>query len=78
MRLVRRPPVVGEGRCPSACQPSITHEQVDGHAEALMLDDLPAPLALWRRGVLALPVEVMFVDPVIQASYGSRYTEPIG
>jgi len=66
MRFICRAPVVRKRCCLAARQLAIPNEEVNGDAALLMLYDLLASLALRRCRVLALPVEVVLVDPVVQ------------
>jgi len=57
--------VVGEG-CRFACgQFVFAHKQMDVDAQSGVADDLLAALAAWVCGVLALPVKVAVIDPVV-------------
>lgn len=57
--------MVGEGGCFTCGQLVFAHKQMDVDAQSGVADDLLAALAARVGGVLALPVKVAVIDPVV-------------
>ena len=52
----------------AALQLVLAHEKVDGNTQFFMLNDFLAALALWRGGVLTLPMKVTLIHPMVQVT----------
>ena len=59
---------VDKRRSFAALQFVLAHKQVDGNPQFFMLDDFLAALALWRGGVLTLPMKVTLIHPMVQVT----------
>ena len=62
------PTVINKRRRFTGLQFVLPYKQMDGKTQFFVLDHLPTPTALRRRGVLTLPVKTVLIDPMVQVS----------
>ena len=65
VRLVEHTAVVGEGSGLASSQFAVAHKEMDVDAQSGVTDDVVAAFAGRFGGVLALPVKVRVIDPVV-------------